>query len=359
MDSKGCTVTDSFAISEPDTLIARIDISGTKNLSCGASNDGIVTVDVSGGNDGDYTFQWNPDVSSIYQAVNLAAGNYLITATDSKGCSDTTSYILSSPPPIVVEWPDILPPPCFGDETVLQIDNISGGSGNYLITINEGQTLAIGDPLLIPSGIYVVNVSDDRGCSSDTTYAVMEPNPILVSIGPDNPIIDLGDSLFIIGQVDQSDHPIAATLWTAEVPVGCPTCEGTWVYNYLPTVYTWTVIDTNGCQGSSSIMVGVDFDRDVYIPSVFSPNYDGRNDDFKIYSGPGVELINFFNVYDRWGNLVHSENNLLPSTSGTGNWDGTFDGKALSPGVYVYAAQIQFIDNGTKLIFRGDITLLK
>lgn len=359
IDSKNCMVTDSFFVTEPDTLIAQIDLSATLNLSCGASNDGIVTVDVSGGNNGGYTFQWNPDVSTIYQAVNLAAGDYLITVTDPKGCSDTTSYTLSSPPPIVATWPNVEPPACFGDETVLQIDDVSGGSGNYTFNINGGQLLEIGDPVLIPSGIYIVSVFDDRGCSTDTTYTIMEPNPILVSIGPDNPVIDLGDSLFIIGHVDQSDNPISMMNWTSEVAVSCPTCEGTYVFNFIPTVYTWTVTDVNGCQGSASITVGVDFERDVFIPNVFSPNNDGRNDNFRIFTGPGVQMINYIHIYDRWGNLVYTISNQLPNQTGAGNWDGTNDGVPLNPGVYVYVAEITFIDQNTTLQYRGDITILK
>ena len=358
-DSKNCTSIDSFTLSEPDTLIAQIDSSGTLNLSCGASNDGIVTVNVSGGNDGGYTFLWNPDVSTVYQAVNLAAGQYLITVTDTKGCTDTTSYLLTSPPPVVVEWPDVIAPACFGDETVLQIDNVSGGSGNYSFNINGGELMNIGDPVLIPSGIYIVNVFDDRGCSSDSTYIIMEPNPILVSIGPDNPVVDLGDSLFLVGNIDQSDTTIASMMWTSTVPVSCPTCEGTWVYNLLPTIYTWTVTDVNGCQGSASIMVGVDFERDVFVPTAFSPNNDGRNDDFKIFPGRGVELIHYIHIYDRWGNLVHSEENISPNSSGAGSWDGTFDGDPLPPGVYIYVAEVEFIDNDTRLVYKGDVTLIK
>ncbi|HUR31159.1 MAG TPA: gliding motility-associated C-terminal domain-containing protein [Saprospiraceae bacterium] len=359
MDSKNCMATDSFSISQPDTLIAQIDSSATLNLSCGASSDGIVTVDVSGGNIGAYTFQWNPNVSSIYQAINLGPGQYFVTVTDIKGCSDTTSYNLTSPPPIIVDWPVVSPPECFGDETVLQIDNVSGGNGNYSFTINGGELLDIGIPIMIPSGIYIVSVFDDRGCSSDTTYIIMEPNPILVSIGPDNPIIDLGDSLFLIGNVDQSDNAIIMTQWTGALPVSCPTCEGTWVYNFVPTLYTWTVTDVNGCQGSTSIMVGVDFDRDIYIPDVFSPNFDGLNDEFSIYTGLGVEKVNFLHIYDRWGNLVYSITDQLPNGSGVGSWDGTNDGEPLNPGVYVYVAEIQFIDNQTKLFYKGDVTLIK
>ncbi|HJW31687.1 MAG TPA: gliding motility-associated C-terminal domain-containing protein, partial [Saprospiraceae bacterium] len=180
----------------------------------------------------------------------------------------------------------------------------------------------------------------------------------LVSIGPDNPIIDLGDSLFITGKVDQSDNPIASMQWTSDQPVSCSTCDGTWVYNSLPALYTWTVTDINGCTGSASVTVNVDFNRDVFIPNIFSPNNDGRNEDFRIYTGLGVVSINYLRIYDRWGNLVHSEENLLPSPTGAGNWNGTYDGKKLNPGVYVFVAEISFIDNA-KLVYRGDITLVR
>lgn len=360
-DSKNCSNVDSFTVSQPDTLIADIDSSGTLNLSCGNSSDGIITLDVSGGNPGGYDFLWNPNVSSAYQAVNLQAGTYFVTVTDPKGCTDTVSYVLTSPPPIAVNWPVVAEPDCFGDETVLLIEDtdVTGGNGNYSYTINSGELYPIGDPVMLPSGIYIVAVFDDRGCSTDTTYTIMEPDQILVSIGPDEPVVDLGDSIYIIGHVDQSSQPIAMMLWTSAEPMSCMTCEGTWVFNSVPALYTWTVTDINGCQGSASILVDVDYQRDVYIPNVFSPNGDGRNDDFRIYTGPGVVSINYIQIYDRWGNLIHVEGQQLPSPTGAGNWDGTSKGKELNPGVYVYVVEITFIDNNTTLTYRGDVTLLR
>lgn len=360
-DSKNCSITDSFSIAQPDTLIATIDSSGTLNLSCGNSSDGIISLDVTGGNAGSYSFTWNPDVSTSAQAANLGPGSYFITVTDLRGCTDTTSFILTSPPPIAVTWPLIPEPACFGDEIVLLIEDgdVSGGNGNYSYSVNSGELLDLGEPLMLPSGIYNISVFDDRGCSTDTTYIIMEPSPILVSIGPENPVIDLGDSIFIIGNVDQSDNLIVMTFWSSVEPVSCVSCEGTYVFNSVPTVYTWTVTDEKGCQGSASILVDVDYERDVYIPNIFSPNGDGRNDEFKIFTGLGVVSINYINIYDRWGNLVHVEPQQLPSPTGTGNWDGSFNGKYLNPGVYVYVAEITFVDNNTTLTYSGDVTLVK
>lgn len=358
-DINGCIAIDSFVVNEPAELIATIDSLATINITCGNNADGVITVSVTGGNPGGYAFQWNPAVSTSIQAGNLTAGNYQVTVTDPKGCSDTASYTLTAPPPVVVTWPDVAPPLCFGDETVLLIDDVQGGSGNYTFTINSGQSFNLGDPVTIPAGIYFVTVSDDSGCFADTMYTIMEPNPVLVSISPDDAVIDLGDSLFIMGHIDQSDLPIVMMNWTSTEQLSCTTCEGTWVYNVLPATYTWTVTDVNGCQGSSSITVQVDFDRDVFVPNAFSPNNDGRNDDFMIFSGPGVEMINYVHIYDRWGNLVFSSGQQLPDPSGVAVWDGTSHGSKLNPGVYVYVAEVTFIDQHTTLVFRGDVTLLR
>ncbi|MBL0007801.1 MAG: hypothetical protein IPP25_11695 [Saprospiraceae bacterium] len=87
--------------------------------------------------------------------------------------------------PITVVWPDVAPPACFGDETVLLIEDadVTGGNGNYSYTINSGELLDLGEPVMLPSGIYIVSVFDDRGCSADSTYIIMEPNQIELSIG--------------------------------------------------------------------------------------------------------------------------------------------------------------------------------
>ncbi len=272
---------------------------------------------------------------------------------------DTTSYTLSAPPPIVVEWPAVATPECFGDETILMIENVTGGSGNYTFNLNGGALFDLGEPIMIPSGIYVVNVFDDRGCSDDTTYLIMEPNPIVVSILPEDPVVDLGDSIYLEGVIEQSDNAIALMNWASEQPLSCPDCEATWVFNSLPALYTWTVTDINGCQGSSSVIVDVDYDRDVYIPTVFTPNNDGRNEEFRIYTGAGVVSINQIAIYDRWGGLVHYEDNLLPSPTGAGTWNGESKGQKLGPGVYVYVVEVEFIDNNTVLTYRGDVTLIR
>ena len=78
-----------------------------------------------------------------------------------------------------------------------------------------------------------------------------------------------------------------------------------------------------------------------------------------ISTGAGVKKINFIRVYDRWGELLFTRQNILAGTSPNVNgWDGTFRGRPVDAGVYVYLIEAEFED-GQKLLYRGDVTVVK
>jgi gliding motility-associated-like protein len=119
-----------------------------------------------------------------------------------------------------------------------------------------------------------------------------------------------------------------------------------------------TALDANGCEASDQIRITVEKPWRVYFPNIFSPNNDGFNDTFF----PSVDLsqvvsINTFQIYDRWGEQVFQATNFQPNQPANG-WDGTFRGQALDPGVYVFYAEIQFIDGEVEL-FEGGVTLVR
>jgi len=131
-------------------------------------------------------------------------------------------------------------------------------------------------------------------------------------------------------------------------------------YNLVGTTYFVEVVDSSGCSASGSIRVEVDNRRDVFLPNVFTPNQDGVNENFMIFTGEGVTAIPSVRVYDRWGELVREAKNLQIGPSGAVVWDGTMKGEAMQPGVYVYVAEVLFLDQPqTPLVFKGDVTLLR
>ena len=109
------------------------------------------------------------------------------------------------------------------------------------------------------------------------------------------------------------------------------------------------------CIRDSTIFV--EKNRDVYFPNVFTPNNDGSNDIFFPQSDDIVENIKTFQVYSRWGEVVYEVTDVMPNDISIG-WDGTFKGQKLNPAVFVYYAEVEFID-GVTIIFKGDVAIRK
>jgi gliding motility-associated-like protein len=117
-------------------------------------------------------------------------------------------------------------------------------------------------------------------------------------------------------------------------------------------IYKVRVSDTAGCFADDDIKVIVfKTGPEIFIPSAFTPNSDGRNE----IARPvlvGMQALNYFRVYNRWGQMVYSTSEV-----GKG-WDGTFGGKPQPSGTYVYAAQA--VDYTGKIAFRkGTIVLIR
>ena len=101
----------------------------------------------------------------------------------------------------------------------------------------------------------------------------------------------------------------------------------------------------------------VDKKRRVFAPNIFTPNGDGENDIFVIYGGEGVSKVLSLKLYNREGAEVFKKENFLPNDPNFG-WDGTFRTFAQQPQVFMWVAEMQFLD-GAVLQFTGDTMLLR
>lgn len=95
----------------------------------------------------------------------------------------------------------------------------------------------------------------------------------------------------------------------------------------------------------------------VFIPNVFSPNGDGKNDYFTLYGGPfSATKIRMMRIYTRWGEVIFERENFdMDNISG---WDGKIKGEQPIPGVYVYWIEIEQLGGQTKT-YKGDVTLMR
>ena len=102
---------------------------------------------------------------------------------------------------------------------------------------------------------------------------------------------------------------------------------------------------------SISNSVSVEKPYALYSPNAFSPDGDGINDFFKV-SGQG--MIDFvIQIYNRWGQMVYKSTDLSQG------WDGTFKGKNLPTGSYVYKIKTSKYGVEQKLVKSGSIALVR
>ncbi len=356
-DNNGCTFTQIIEIHQPDSLILQIDSSGLSQVNCNSANSGVITLIREGGNGG-YTYTWDPAVSTSSIATGVSAGLYSITVTDALGCTDTTSILMTGPSPVIGYVPIIDDPLCFGSLAFVTVDSASGGNGAYTWNINGGQAHPLGTLVEVPAGVYNVITQDTSGCRDTVQIFVNNPPPLGISILPNDPVINLGDSIMLQVFIQGMQVPIDSVTWINNGPLSCYDCPTPYAMNVVPTVYTVTVWDENGCSATLDVLVDVNNQRQVFVPNIFSPNFDGRNDDLVLYTGQGITGIPSMRIFDRWGEVLVEQKNLAPNPGGIVVWDGTFRDQMMTPGVYVYFIEVEFA-NGETLKYRGDITLVR
>ena len=358
-DANGCSRVDSVLLEQPDSLALSINISETIDLNCFNIGEGAIGIDVEGGTP-DFSYNWTDNVSSTSLAENLGDGTYFVEVTDDRGCQEVISYTLTSPEPIVATVPQPASPDCFGGRSCITVTDAMGGVGNnFTFTVNRGLRFPLDSCVEVFAGMYNVTVFDSAGCSEEYTVDIDQPDEIKVDLGADV-VVSLGESSEPINAVIESVFNIDSIFWSPIEDLICQTADCQ-VVTITPTqdrMYGITIIDENGCTAEDEIMVRVDRRRNVHAPNIFSPNGDGFNDVFQLAAGPGVENIEYLQIFDRWGNPVYIQENYLPESTIVSGWDGTYNARSAIEGVYVYVAQARFID-GETVRFKGSVTLLR
>jgi gliding motility-associated-like protein len=123
----------------------------------------------------------------------------------------------------------------------------------------------------------------------------------------------------------------------------------------VTTLYTLTVTAPGGCSASGTVLVNVYIP--VSIPGAFTPNGDGRNDDFYVLGGPINSEVEDFAVFNRFGAEVFHAHDVAPGDK-TFAWNGTFHGTPAPAGTYVYLVVMKF-SGGTRQVYKGTVILIR
>ncbi len=89
----------------------------------------------------------------------------------------------------------------------------------------------------------------------------------------------------------------------------------------------------------------------VFVPNSFTPNGDGLNDVLYV-RGIGLRKLEYFRVFDRWGQMVYQTQNINEGR------DGVFNGKPADIATYVYTAKGE-CSSGNSVEVSGNVTLVR
>lgn len=304
--------------------------------------------------DGGFTYVWSstdpafPGSSSGNPTVKPEMNaTYYVTVTNQIGCTAIYQHdIIVAPIPTITVSDDVTV--CAGTPITLTATSNAGG----IFTWSDGQT---GSSITVNpsvSTIYTVNFEDTYKCgkASGMVSVKVETAPqIGISVVPDSLNINAGDpaTLTAIITPPNADVKIAWYFQNQSLNLSTQSINVKPLEN--PATYQLIVTTPNGCTALSEIVFNVS-PVEYLVPNVFTPNGDGKNDIFKLYTKGKNLKITQFRVYNRWGAKV------FEGADNTG-WDGMHDGAPAPSDAYVYWVVVQ-TPKGEEVL-KGDISLVR
>ncbi|MFN0013224.1 MAG: MopE-related protein [Saprospiraceae bacterium] len=251
VDSRSCTILDTFIVFEPATSLS-ILLQEVRDALCAGEPTGSVTLRVAGGTP-PYQYAWNNGaVGPNLPAV--PAGIYSLTVTDDNGCTRVLSDIVVDEPPPLQATASVEHIPCFGVLTGSIVLAVSGGIPAYRYLWNTADTTK--NVFNLTANAYSVTVLDAIGCAQVLTDLI---------------VVDQADnfSLTPLSIVPVSCHAAADGRIAVEVNNGTPPFQFSWsapvgvhtnvlvprdtAFGLSGGDYRATVTDADGCTAVSAV----------------------------------------------------------------------------------------------------------
>lgn len=227
-----------------------VNFSGTPSVtstpvSCFGNVDGTATVNISGGI-GPFTYSWNSvPAQTTATASNLVAGTYTVTTKNTIGCTLTNTIVVTQPSAVAIS-PSITNVSCPGATNGSISLGANGGVGPYTYLWLPGNitTTSLSNK---PAGTYTVTVTDSKLCPLTSTFTIIQPNPINVTLTPTNVTCNGGTNGSIISGVTGGTPPYVYTWGTGQTS---PNLTGLSASNY-----SLFIKDSKNCPGSASVII--------------------------------------------------------------------------------------------------------
>jgi gliding motility-associated-like protein len=349
MSDNGCTNTDTVTVNVVDYITVQV---GPDTTICLTDPITLRTNTIAS------SFSWSPSSTlndlSAKNPIARPTATTTYTVIGNLGRCQATDQItvrVAPYPQVSISTRDTVI--CYGSR--VQLNAVYTGTDFRWSPVNELLNASGLNPLAGPSKntVYTLVVRDTlSGCPKsvkDSVQIQVVPN-IIVKAGRDTMIVP--DQLLALNATASSGSQFN---WTPAIGL-----NNTMIHNPViqlgedidSILYRVRVTDAGGCFGEDDILVKVFKSRpDILVPSGFTPNGDGKNDIIKPIP-VGITELQYFRIYNRWGQLLFST-----SQQGIG-WDGRHNGTPQGSGAYVFVTQGKDIYG--KTVFRkGTVVLIR
>ena len=264
---------------------------------------------------------------------------------------------------ITLRFDNIIPdltstsPECLNADGSITVDNLEGAELPVIATLNSDTSVII-DALpytfnQAQAGLNTLDFTDASGCFTSDTVIIDEG--LVAEIRIDSILVVTSNSQIVLSP--EINFAYDSIFWTPSNALSCAQCPEPTVIGNSDIELTVTALNEQGCFATASVRLEFEVESDYYTPNVFTPNGDGINDFFTVYTNDPQLTIGVFRIFDRWGNLVFEKLNFPTGQSSEG-WDGRYDNELLNPGVFVYTAEL-IRDGAPDRVISGDVTLIR
>ena len=239
--ASACSATASATIATATPMTHTVT---TVPTSCGASN-GSAKVIESGGAPG-YTYVWSGGLGTADSIKNVAGGSYILTITDSHGCTDTAHVTIAVGTGVTASISSTTPVSCHGGSNGSITVSASGGTPAY--TYHWGSTTSTSATQGgFSAGTYVITVTDVNGCSATVSDNVSQPNAFSPTIATTPSTC--GSSNGAAQVIEAGGTPGYTYIWSNALG----TADS--IKNVSAGAYTLTITDSKGCKDTVPVSV--------------------------------------------------------------------------------------------------------
>jgi hypothetical protein len=364
--SEGCACGIGVGSNIVKTLLCnelQVNLTSSKKIFCESEWSKSVSLStIIVGSNGKGSLKWEGkgvDNNGIFTPAEAGAGSNLVKIIyEEDGCIYQDSILMNMivNPNVELQTTD----PICEEDDMGSLDIISNIT-EQLQFLLDGKAMDAPFVDNISIGNHTIQVIDGNNCSILKSFEINEPTfPQISIVHSDRSYYDNENIPLAINTTSGNELELIDSVhWFINGELVCRgKCMELNLSNIAAGIYQHEiVVFYKTCLKSETFEVLVKGSPKIFLPNIISLTSANQNKFFNIVSNDTELKVMSCKIYSRWGNIVFQKLDFIPMNE-TSLWDGTFNGEALNPDVYVL--EVNYLDQkGVPIKIIKDLTIIK